>query len=454
MAAAAFSTHGWDMVHALRIPEVNKHITERSGAPRWMQESIDDMEVTALVGGWRVVQGGANSLICLSLGLDEGAIVTPAGKRVAFGGQAIVAVELEVLHWDVSGGRCATLQLPSPGTQSGVRPFYVRELVASGTDNAIVQGVIKQAVQQWLNHHPDAIQHVFATIDLQDGTGRAEGTVMRPTRISYAYHDAQDINDCLLAVLVLTDGAAPSGGLDQVVSPESVPPGCDCGVLLSSRAVLDSVVRRAAMSAFKGTSASDYEQSPVVPVITLKRPRDLPPVPVKGSDRHHVLQSFSASITGASIVCQSESVVLYDEGVSLSTFTHAEHTLVLEKRPDGSQWLRVIDLSPAQISHETHIDPEVQAKDERIADAIMIGGAILSLFGGPLCFVVVTIETAIVSSVMAKAPELIAAMAEPGPSQDIGNAEIAAPSIWSGGRALEMMTLDMDGGLRLGARLV
>jgi hypothetical protein len=454
MAAGSVSTLGWDLVHAVRVPQVNAHIAEQAGPPRELVEVVQGVEVTASIRGWRIVRGGSEYLVFLAVDLRCGHLAAEGKEALDFEGEAVVAAELRAVQWDIAGGKRTALQLsPTGESRAGrIRPFSVREVRLNGMDNVLIKGIVQQAVQQWMNRNPDDIQHVFATVESVRPGGGQPFPWLRPTTVGYAYCDAPDVNDCMLAVLAMVNDRPPTG-LDHGISPQAVPEGCDAAILVSSHLLLDGIMRDVVARAFLGAREQDFALSPVLPVLSLTRELEIAPVPLKGIPRKHFLKAFTVTFQGGELLCCSENMVIIDEGVTVTTFTEVAHGLALESQADGSLQLRITTIGEPRVDHRTDVDEALVERDEHIADGIMIAGTILSLFGGPLVFIVVTAETALMSGMAANGRKLLAAISPPAPSIDLLAAHAAAPCVWPGGRTFEVSTMDLAGCLRFGGKL-
>jgi hypothetical protein len=449
-------TFGWDVVYAVRIPRLNAHIAERAQPARAMEAFVADMSVTASIGNWRIVQGGSAYLVFLSAEIENGRI-TPWGKpSMKFAGEAIVAVELQVCQSDRGGAKQAALRISEAGDAADpdVRPLHVRDVSLRGIGNRVVKDVVQKGVEQWLDANPDAIRQVFAAVDLADGLKDQAFSWLRPTSVSYAYCDAPDPGDCLLAVLAMVENRSPEG-LDQGVSPHAVPAGCEAAILVSPYILLGGIVRSAAMRAFPGTRESDFLLCSVMPKLALAGERELHPVMKGGLPRRHVLKSFSVAFEGPELVCRTENTVVVEQGVSVTTSMQIAHGLTVERLPGERLRMRFSYLREPRIAHRTDVDEAVAPKDKQIgaADAFMIGGAMLSFFAGPLFFVVLAVEASLLSGRMADATQIDAAMASQAPGLDLLASYAAAPCVWLDGLVFSTQTADLAGCLRLGGNL-
>ncbi|WP_233235061.1 TULIP family P47-like protein [Bordetella sp. LUAb4] len=454
MVAESVSTLGWDLVHAVRIPTVNAQIAEQAGPPRELAEVVQGVEVTACVRGWRIVPGGSEYLVFLAVDLHGGRLSAPGNETQDFEGVAVVAAELRAVQWNGADGQRTAVELsPTGESRAGrIRPFSVREVRLDGMDDVLIKGMVQQAVQQWVNRNPDDIRHVFATVESVEHKGGQPFPWLHPTTVGFAYCDAPAIEDCMLAVLAMVNDRPPTG-LDHGISARAVPQDCDAAILVSSHLLLDGIIRDVLARTFPGAREEDYALSPVLPVLSLTRELEISPIDLKGIPRKHFLKAFSVTFQGAELLCRSENMVIIDEGVTVTTFTEVAHSLELEPQADGSLQLRFTTVGEPRVDHRTDVDAALVERDEHIADGIMIAGTILSLFGGPLVFIVVTAETALMSGMAANGRKLLAAISPPAPSIDLLAAHAAAPCVWSGGHTFEVSTIDLAGCLRFGGKL-
>lgn len=457
-------TLGWDLVYAVRIPDVNTRIAEQNVSPPSFSATFGAIPVTGRFGTWSIAQGGADYLVYLTLPIESGTLSQPGAQPIAFTGKATVAVELCYLPGTAGNAAAPTqaLQIKQPagtgatavgaqaqagGAQSEL--FAIQSLTLSTDPDMVVNAFVKAALQQWLYDNSGVFNHVFAVVSLQQAVAGTPYAWLRPTALSYAYADAAAPKDCFLAVLAMTQGRS-SANLAEQVTAAAVPAGSDAALLISPYLLLDCIIRNALPSAFAGTTASDFQLATDRPALVLANACQLAPVTIDGSSYTPTLQSFSVEFDANQLVCSSQTSIPVSDGVTAFTSTASVQGLSVTTNAAGQQTLTFVDLSPPQENHWTTTDPAVDQQDQDIGTAIAVGGFVLALFTGGIAGVIIALTSTLLSGLIANLPTLEAGWdTEEAPSLDLLAINATAPVAWTGGTAFAVDTVDLAESLRL-----
>lgn len=251
------TTYGWDMVLAARTSILDADL---AGTDATLSETVPHgsgpVDVTGHVGAWQFAPGGAGALVkftvaCSRLTLRQGT------KSFTFkDGSFLVEARLALVdHTDIgaaadAGARVLTI-VAGPGAVTVQGAMF---------DDPTFDGFAVMAVagfQAWLDAQATLPQQV-ATIATTAAHGAGPRAALTPTNASYAYADATDGSDGVLALLCgVTSGSGDTSQLLQEVDPSVLAVG-DITMIVAG-AIVDRLVGGAA-------SAATWSGHPVEPV--------------------------------------------------------------------------------------------------------------------------------------------------------------------------------------------
>lgn len=443
-------TGGADLVYAVRLPQVNARIAAQHASPKTFSTMSDLAAVSGTFGTWRITQGGSGRLVYLSIPLD-GSLNRTGAAAIPFSGVATVSVEMNYLPASVGGSSRQTLRIkqPSPAEADRTSSLFSIIQVDFGEGLDVVEQVfIRSALQDWLLDNPGVFDCVLATIDLTEVAAEAPYAWLRPTALSYAYADSADENECLLAILAMTQ-ERPSTDLNQQVAAGIIPDGFDAALLISSWLLLNSVLLRALPVTFPGTDVSDFEVSEEGPALTLLAPRQLSSLDCQGVTYEPVLQTFSLVFQGTQIACRSQTSIPVLDGVTAHTSVDTAQGLTMATNAAGQRVLNITEIGQPRTRHWTETDSDIDTTNEAVGAGLAVAGLVASAFTGGLAGLFIALGAALVGGVVADLPEFISDWtSETAPSLDLVAANVAAPFVWNGGAPFAAAAVDLAESLR------
>lgn len=432
-------TDGWDLVYAVRLPQVNARIAEQNASPKAFSAAVGTATVSGSFSTWRIVPGGAGYLVYLSIPVD-GTVASPGSAALPFAGTIKVSVELNYLPASAGASSQQALQIQQPSAGgTGSSPLFAITEVDFGTGfDTVAQVFIQTALQEWLTANPGVFNHVFAVVNLSAVTAEAPYAWLKPTTLSYAYADAAADSDCLLAILAMTQQRS-AAGLAQEVDAGVIPDGADAALLISSYLLLNDIILNALPVTFPGTTTADYTLPTTSPTLTLANPCQLSSIEYQGSSYQPMLQSFSVEFQGTQIVCQSQTSISVHDGVTAHTSVNAVQGLTLTTNGAGQPTLTFTEIGQPQIQHWTTTDPSTDSTDEAIGLGLTIAGIFASVFTGGLAGVFIAVTAVLIGGIVENLPELIADWTpDTAPSLDLMATNITGPFVWTGGAAFSV----------------
>lgn len=450
----AVPTFGWDIVYAVRLPEVNARIAEREHQVHTLSCVIDNFPVSASLGRWRLVPGGSGDVVWVSIDITNGQVAAENKPPLLFHGEAVVEVKLHHAIAETEKGWESSLNVrqPDPVNAKDVAAIMVRRVDLAGSKDLILKSLVDTALQQWLNVNPGVIEHIFAVVDLTDGLGAQPFAWLRPTATSYAYTDATDPENCVFAVLAMVDKRNPEG-LDQQVAAFAIPEGCNAAILISPHLLLDGIIRHAVPGAFSGVDPGDLDLSVTRPVLTLRKPKTLKPIMHDNHEREHLLTSLTVEFMGTELRFFCENAVVIKDRLTLYTQTRITYTLRLAKNDQGGTTFNFESTGEPEVSHRSVLDPDFAKNAERAALAMQVVATVVGIATGGVGFVILTIEGALLWGMMTAAPQLAVDLSTTAPSMELLASSASVSCVWAGGHMFQPESIDLVESLRVSGSL-
>lgn len=466
LLAAEADTLGWDVVHALRLPQVN---AELAAGRRWpatfQQEMQEGWRLAGSFGTWQLVRGGSNSIVFLRADLRGASMTFPRQPDLHLeDGWVTVAIKLQYLPQPPGGGATSTpeegaefLAARSTSPDPDDPPAVVQAVgYGTTTPTAVQDAAFRAALARWFCGHLDLLTHVFCVVDVNR---RATGDFqwLRPTWTGYAYANGPTDDTSTFGVLTMTSQGEPVGCVNQL-GPAAVPPGCTSAVLVSQGSFLRHLMVPGLTRALAGTVVEDF----VLETGTVRtvRPIRLADVESGGTTYEPVLEKLDLQVVGDEV--QLRTLVRTGVSPGIDAFVDATDTfrVTLVDKPDGTQTLSFVPSREPQRREYTQKEPWV------VVTEILVGiiGAVTAIVAGVVipgagAAMVAVLVIGLVAGLAAATPTLIALVAG-------GDAAAALPSIgelltqatvdvrWPGSSGLRLRSVELNGALQMGGDLV
>jgi hypothetical protein len=472
LLAAEADTLGWDVVHALRLPEANATL---AASERWPTAFDYEVQAGWRVAGtfraWQLVRGGSNSILFLRAPLATASMKFPGVPDLSFSdGWVTVAVKLNYLPQPPSSPR--TAHRATSGSDEGDREYLAARTTSANPDDppAVVQAIgygsgtptelqkatFRAAIGKWFCAHLDLLTYVFCALDLNTRAAREDFQWLRPTWTGYAYANGPTDETSCFGVLTMTSGNDPGGRINQL-APGAVPPGCTAAALISQGAFLEHLMIPGLTRALPGTVVADFLLD--AGTVRSTRPVDLDPIDSGGTTYHPVLDELRLQVIGDEL--QLRTLVRTEVSPGITSFVDGTDwfRITLVTQPDGAQTLDFTRSRPTQRNDYTEKELWVEITEAIIgvigAIAMIVAGIVIPGAGAAI---VAVLLIALVAGLAAATPTLIALVAG-------GAAADALPSIgdlltqctvdihWPESSGLFLLSAELNGSLQLGGTL-
>lgn len=248
-AKGTAETNGWDLVTAIRFPDVNKAIVaQKSSPPSFDFSQTDDLfgkvAYKGDFGDWQLT-GGDGKFVIFSMPITNG-VFTIAGSDRSYPLKMVATVEVNML-WVSEKVSDSNFDLKIDNSvKAVVEDIDIGENMDPNNKpiSETEIGLLKQYLGLWLIDHVKAFDHVFASVDIAEEADTGEGLAwLKPTDKLYGVtssdNDPTNLNAMIFAVLCMTEGRPAPG--DHNVSPFAIPDGCRAGFLISPERMLSKM---------------------------------------------------------------------------------------------------------------------------------------------------------------------------------------------------------------------
>lgn len=464
LLVAEADTLGWDVVHALRLPEVNATLQASGRYPEQFEHALQPgWRVAGRFRPWRLVPGGSNSIVLVNAPLAEASMSCTVAPELRFiDGSVTVAIKLNFLPQPpgaAADDTVATAYL-APRDSSGDPddPPAVIQAVdyGSSTPTPVQDALFRAAVHAWFNQNLRLFTYVFCALDLNARAAVDQFQWLKPTYTGYAYANGSSEETSSFGVLTMTSGNDPGGRINQL-SPAAVPTGCTASVLISQRSFLEHLMVPGLTRALPGTAVEDFRIMAGTVVNT--RAIDLEEILVRGSTYRPVMVDFALQVVGDEL--QLKTTVKINVSPGIDSFVVCTDYFRIEPvtKPDGGQTLNFVQSRPTQRNDYTERAAWVTITEVIIgiigAIATVVAGIVIPGAGAALVAVLVI---ALVAGLAAATPALIAAVAGGGAAAalpDIGTllTESTVDTHWPESAGLVLASVELNGSLQLGGDL-
>ncbi|MBO0610348.1 TULIP family P47-like protein [Myceligenerans salitolerans] len=473
LLAAEAGTLGWDVVHALRLPEANATLAASERWPTSFDHEVQEgWRIAGEFHAWQLVRGGSNSILFLRAPLATASMSLPNVPDLSFtGGWVTVSVKLNYLPQPPAPAE--TAHRAPPDRDGGERQYLTARTTSANPDDppAVVQAVdygngtptdlqkatFRAAIGRWFCTHLDLLTYVFCALDLNARSAQGDFQWLRPTWTGYAYANGPTDETSCFGVLTMTSGNDPGGRINQL-TPAAVPPGCTAATLISQETFLEHLMIPGLTRALPGTAVPDF----VLDSGTVRATRQLALDPVEsgGITYHPVLDDLRLQVVGDEL--QLRTLVRTQVVPGVTAFVEAcdWYRITLVTRHDGGRTLSFTRSRPPRRRDYTETERWVEITKAIItvvaAIAMVVAGIVIPGAGAAIVAVLVI---GLVAGIAAATPDLIALVAG-------GAAADALPSIgdlltqstvdihWPESSGLHLLSAELNGSLQLGGTLV
>lgn len=468
LLAAEADTLGWDVVHALRLPQVNAELAASGRWPATFEHEVQaGWHVSGSFGAWQIVRGGSNSIVFVRAPLTAATMTFPRQPDLRFtDGWVTVAIKLQYLPQPPGDGGTPAVASDTESQYLAVRstttdpddPPAVVQAVGYGstTPTALQAATFSAAIGKWFGAHLDLLTYVFCALDVNRRAARDDFQWLRPTWTGYAYANGPSEETSCFGVLTMTSGNDPSGRINQL-GPAPVPAGCTASVLISQAGFLQHLMVPGLTRALPGTVVQDY----VLDTGTVRTVRAvaLADVVSEGTTYHPVLERLDLQVVGDEVQLRTVVRTEVSPGITACVDACDWFRITLVDRDDGSQTLSFVSSRPTQRREYTDKASWVVITEIIVgilaAVTAIIAGVVIPGAGAAMVAVLVI---GLVAGLAAATPTLIALVAG-------GKAASALPSIgallteatvdirWPGSAGLRLRSVELNGSLQLGGDL-
>lgn len=462
-------TKGWDTVFALNVKEINAAIAASKDIPKAFSYTLPDqsVRVDGNYAPWSVFPGGGGSTLKLAVPLSGGTLTikpgTPKSQVISFGDlQCVCEVELDFFEQKnitlESPGKKLDLKVNTGPRTDGKKPISAITLVTKSDDlNFYVAAEAPEALEGWLNGHPEIFEHIFTTITLNDEIDTGDFAWTTPTSVAYAYAEKVDAGrnyiegSGLLAVLCMTQGRKiTQQPLD--VSPNAIPDGKSAAFVVSKERILETLLLPNICKAFQGLQATDFEMAEDGDSVNLRKGSVIPFTATTDDGKTHKgqINALSVSVSDQNITMHAESTATISPFLTAHTKSDHQYTIGLQTHTDGTQTLAFNAVGNAT-TDQWATDDNSMSTIQGVGTMLgLLALAILSVVTEGAAMVVACVIVSILSSAFLWAPMLIEAVGK-GDAPDICDLllHVNQHITWTGGKNFTLTDATLNDSLQL-----
>lgn len=452
------STFGWDTAFAVRIENVNAAIKARQASPKSFQyvDPLDDqVTCSGQFGDWEIVRGGDGGGVNVCLPMT--AVSGRARSGTAYAGYTwpggTMTFTIRLAFFEGTGSASALkVQATSDEPSVPVAEYYsTTQPVAPDPPWAIY--ALQSAVTGWCNANLADFAHVFAVADLNDEADTGAWAFLKPTAVSYSYVDGATDADAFLGVLAMTQGKSPDG-LQQVIDERIVQAGEEGAFCISRTLLLEKLILPNLVAQWPNLQTSQVTVSEQEIQLLPNQTVDLPQVTYNNEQYTPSLTQFSFTIEGSQITVQAHTETVVQDGVTAWCDTTALYTIVKGTNKSGQTTLLFQAVGTPTTSHGHSIAEWVKIIDAILALVAAVALAALAVATGGAAALVIGVVGALLVGVIGLSAE-ISGLIENGdsPAIDLMQENIYNPMVWTDSQDFTVVSVDLDGSIRLGGSL-
>lgn len=205
------SVNKWDTVFQIRVPYLNEAICKEKTYPEKVTYSDGVYAISGEFLPWQIMKGGGEQNVNLLIPMksieykmESGGVVSTY-HNVEFYAQ----IQLSYLPQVQDTNQVGTYRLKMNTTQQGVQsPVSILNSKIPDADKYAVI-FINMLIEEWANKNLDAFNAVFSTVNLCNLSDHKGYEWLTTTYMSYGYTDGSTLENCVLAILCMTNGHTP-----------------------------------------------------------------------------------------------------------------------------------------------------------------------------------------------------------------------------------------------------
>ncbi len=240
-------TNGWDTAYAIYYPTVNKAIVDQGTSPKKFNVTKQGYSYKGTFGPWQLIPGGAGDLVHMTIPITESTYSAPLSKKTVLS-PIKFTIELNLAWFDMEVKNNYHLKVSEKmETIAIVDKDWGKNTNLDLSPEGMIPLIFRK---YWLIENISLFTHVFAALDLDSDLATSNSFKwIKPTDKGYAVsqpspsatHKQVDINQCIFAVLCMTQNRPNPGYLQ--ITPNCIPPGVNSSFVINKHRILDQFFR-------------------------------------------------------------------------------------------------------------------------------------------------------------------------------------------------------------------
>lgn len=376
-------TFQWDTVFAIKIKDVNSAIKAAKSSPPSMSYQLDEnTNVKCNFDDWSIDSSGDGKLIHISMPINSCTLNFYDKSLVSNNIKCNAEVQMHFYESAVNdpkaSGTFHDLKIKSHKDDiseklvTGVNMDYGTQSVS-----ILAQGMISQAIEDWLNENIQIFDHIFATVNLNKLIDDKGYQWLMPTQVDYAFiNNGKNPDDSVLGVLCMTENRT-SDKLITELSHNAIYDQSESGFLISQNRLIYKMILPTIPSAFKGFTVDDFNVSDDGKSIDLKSTDKAFSIVNDGKTYDANLEAFKLSLEGKQLTLHAETKTEITAGIFAHTSSDHTYQLTLYNKPDGTQSIKYEEVGKPVVNQWT-------SQDEGVTVGEIIAGIIAAIIVGIL----------------------------------------------------------------------
>jgi hypothetical protein len=450
-------TFQWDTVFAIKIKDANAAIKAKASSPASMSYQMDaDTKVDCTFGDWSLASTGDGRLIHMKIPITTAKITFDEKSLPINNINCVAEVQMHfynaVSNDPKASGTFHDLKVKSH--KDDINEKLVTGVTmdfGSQTVSPLAQGLLSQAIEDWLSANIQIFDHIFATVNLNKIIADGSYQWLMPTKIDYAFiSNTANPEDSTLGVLCMTENR-DSNNLVTELSHNAIHPNSSSGFLIAQSRLIYKMILPSIPSAFKGLAIEDFTVAEDGKSISLKSIDKSFSIPHDGKTYNANLEAFKLSLEGRQLTLHAETKTTITPGIYAHTASDHTYELTLYNKPDGTQSIKYVEVGTPVVNQWTTQDEGVVV-GEIIAGIIaaIILAILMVLTDGLILIAVIIIGGLLVGLVsnISNIIKLVGTSDAPDISMLVFNC--TQPIKWTGTNHFDLNYVALNGPLQLG----
>lgn len=441
------STHGWDIVSAIKIDKLNKILSlayDSGILPKSFQTDFElkvfgvkiKISMEATLDAMSVCSGtGENIDIKIPI---KALSVNNANQTITCDIDLIITVNLECVETTRSDN--STLytyyfKLGDDSVKNAVAENVPDEIIAMFGNKEIFEGMVKHAILEAAN----GAKVKICEINSEDI--KSQYKFLIPKSAKYCFKQSNNIEDSILAILLQTTSAEQGV---RTVDDNVLPKDCDGSLILENRLFFENILKNP-IAASLNTTADNLELRRLTDV--LGNPYELYN---KDSFKYKKVEDYTPKITKFTIseyqnklYLHLDAVVTPTEGINLKYYANGKYSMIIKEK-DGVQTLVLDDNDGKDFESDHSLDIEWW-----VWTCAALAGLLAIWIAGPL---VAAILSAISIGIAAAVGAIISAIAPSGLEASIFTSAVDTVK-WNYANIVSFKEVGLFGDVQLGVTI-